>query len=118
MFIHIEYSLQTKIHQYYNEVQDTLQIEKKAIYILRPSGLQELSTSRSSRPAKKGHTSWIPRGLAIKPEGGENPANLTWPQKWLATLEAQESQPDQPPTSQVTRDRPSPLRASEAASHF
>ena len=33
MFIHIEYSLQAKIHRYYNLVQDTLQIDTRAIFI-------------------------------------------------------------------------------------
>ena len=33
MFIHIEYSLQAKIHQYYNEVQDTLQIDTRVVFI-------------------------------------------------------------------------------------
>ena len=51
MFIHIEYSLQVEVHRYYNGVQDTtLQIDTRAIYILRQSRLQELSTSRSGRP--------------------------------------------------------------------
>ena len=45
-----------QIHQYYNRVQDILLYKSipEVVYILRPSGLQELSTSRSSRLAKKG----------------------------------------------------------------
>ena len=33
MFIHIEYSLQAEIHRYYSAVQDTVQIETRAIFI-------------------------------------------------------------------------------------
>ena len=54
MFIHIKYSLQVEIHHYYSGVQDTmLQIDTRASYILRWSGLQEPSTSRSGRPSKR-----------------------------------------------------------------
>ena len=59
MFLHNEYLLQLQIvHHYYSGVQDTiLQISTKVVYILRQSRLQELSTSRSSRPAKRGRKS-------------------------------------------------------------
>ena len=54
MFIHIEYSLQVEVHCYYNGVQDTtLQIDTRVVFILRLLRLQELSTSRSGRPAKR-----------------------------------------------------------------
>ena len=61
MFINTEYSLQLQIvHHYYSRVQDTtLQIDTRAIYILRWSMLQEMSSSRSGRPAKRGHISCI-----------------------------------------------------------
>ena len=55
MFIHFEYSLQVEIHHCYNEVEDTtLLIDTRVVYILRPPRLQDLSMSRSGRPAKRG----------------------------------------------------------------
>ena len=53
MFIHTEYSLQI-VHYNYSGVQDTtLQIDTRVVYILRQPRLQELSTSRSGRLAKR-----------------------------------------------------------------
>ena len=96
MFIHIEYSLQVEIHRNYSGVQDTLQINTRVAYILRSSGLQEPSITRSGRPAKKGqiswipleHSRWFPQGSAIKLEGSENTINCMRPQKRLATPDA------------------------------
>ena len=35
MFIHIDYLLQTETHRYYSRIQDTLQIDTRAVYIPR-----------------------------------------------------------------------------------
>ena len=64
MFIQIEYSLQNISILQWSTSDTTLQVNIRVVYIPRSPGLQELSTSRSSRSAKRRSNKLIPAKIS------------------------------------------------------